>query len=160
MLWVFGRFWKLAMLPGISYNKHWLLFNIELSIWNSKTPQLFKVSMNHLVSWHNTSPLLIAQASSTITQQELRLHITLGYNASLTGAKSLSLHPLGEKVWGLIPNRLHTKQKNFFHRHLERVLIPLAVIFFSCWALCSTALTIAVSNTSFRFFWVRAEHSR
>lgn len=56
--------------------------------------------------------------------------------------------------------QLQTKQKNFFQRHLERVLMPLAVIFFSCRALCSTPLTMAMSNTSLRFFWVSAEHSR
>lgn len=56
--------------------------------------------------------------------------------------------------------QLQTKQKNFFQRHLERVLMPLAVIFFSCRALCSTPLTMAMSKTSLRFFWVNAEHSR
>lgn len=55
---------------------------------------------------------------------------------------------------------VQTKQKNFFQRQRERVRTPLAFSFFSSRALCSMALRMAESNTSFKFFCVKAEHSR
>lgn len=47
---------------------------------------------------------------------------------------------------------VQTKQKNFFQRQRERVRTPLAFSFFSSRALCSMALRMAESNTSFKFF--------
>lgn len=73
--------------------------------------------------------------------------------------------PVSRSLWSyayysLAAVAVQTKQKNFFHRQRERVRTPLAFNFFSSRALCSMALRIAESNTSFKFFCVKAEHSR
>ncbi len=53
------------------------------------------------------------------------------------------------------------KQKNFFQLHLEKVLARLSdsLSFLAFLALCLIAANMAASKVSFRFFWVRAEHS-
>lgn len=60
-------------------------------------------------------------------------------------------------------SRIYAKQQYFLHHDSESFLILSGVRFFSlfcCWLSEYWMLaTIAVSNTSFRFFWVSAEHS-
>lgn len=60
-------------------------------------------------------------------------------------------------------SHVYAKQQYFFHQDSESFLILSGVRFFSlfcCWLSEYWMLaTIAVSNTSFRFFWVSEEHS-
>lgn len=57
---------------------------------------------------------------------------------------------------------IHVKQQYFLHQDLDSVLILLGVRFFNlcCWlSMFWIQASIAASNTSFKFFWVSAEHS-
>lgn len=122
-----------------------------------------------------SEPSLLQALSSpwhTSGQLEACVSTVFSTELSLMGWPGLASSPLKgplpqvPDVCGFIPTApysviaIQTKQKNFFQRQRERVRTPLAFSFFSRRALCSMALRMAESNTSFKFFCVKAEHSR
>lgn len=132
----------------------------------------FSVSLDH----RNLSQLSLLQALSSLWhmsgQLEACVPTVFRMELSLMGWPGPASSPLEgplpqvPDVCGFMPTALYsaivvqTKQKNFFQRQRERVRTPLAFNFFSRRALCSMALRMAESNTSFKFFCVKAEHSR
>lgn len=111
-------------------------------------------------SWHTSGQL--EACVPTVFRTELSL---MGWSGPASSPFKGPL-PQVPDVCGFMPTTpysaivVQTKQKNFFQRQRERVRTPLAFNFFSRLALCSMALRMAESNTSFKFFCVKAEHSR